>query len=212
MTQDTNQLIEQLSQGAGPARVVSDPFALCLKWLLAALAYVALMSLFLHLRPDLSEKLMSPLFAAEVGALALLAISTSLAAALLGFPDLYQKPKLLWLPYAAGTLFVLVVALAWLGSDPLAPHPINELECLTCITLLSFLPAAALFHHLRGMAPVRRGHAGSMAMLSAFAIAALTLRLCEQTDAMNHIILWHYLPLLAFNVLGIVLGRKFLRW
>jgi hypothetical protein len=210
--QDTEQLIKTLAGAPKNTHIASDPFLLCFNWLVAVIAYIVVMSLFLELRVDLMERLATPLFLAEIASLALFVISTSLAAFVLSFPDLYQKPKLLWLPYFSGALFVVVMTLAWLADDPLAPHPIHDLECLTCITLLSFVPAAVLFQYLRTMAPIQRGRAGAMAMLSAFGIGALTLRLCEQTDSIAHLLQWHYLPMLGFNIAGILLGKKFLRW
>lgn len=209
---DTEQLIDRLARSASMGGPCSNPFALCFQWLLAVAFYVTCSAIFLELRPDIEIKLLSPLFLDEIVALILFITSTSLASALLSYPDNFQKPKLLWLPYFSAALFLLVVTLAWFTSPRAIPRPSNELECLTCITLLSFIPAITLFWHIRNMAPTQRGKAGAMAMLSAFGIGALTLRLCEETDSIAHLVQWHYAPMLAVNFIGIVLGKKILKW
>ena len=210
--QQTEQFIESLAKGAGSVKPASPPAALCARWMLAAAAYIAIMSHFLTLRVDLAEKLHAPLFLAEVLSLAAIIITASLCAALLSFPDAYQKRRLLLLPALSVKVFIVTVLLEWRADSPPSPPPAHELECLTCITLLAFLPAGVLFWHLHKMASTSRSLAGGMAALSAFAIGALTLRLAEDTDSITHLVQWHYLPMFGFCAIGALLGKKILKW
>ena len=54
--------------------------------------------------------------------------------------------------------------------------------------------------------------AGSVALLAAFGIGALSLRLAEPTDSIMHVMLWHYLPMLSVAILGLWLGKLVLKW
>jgi hypothetical protein len=45
--------------------------------------------------------------------------------------------------------------------------------------------------------------AGSVALLSAFSVGALWLRLHEANDSIVHVIEWHYLPILAIGIAGL---------
>jgi len=54
--------------------------------------------------------------------------------------------------------------------------------------------------------------AGSVALLSAFSVGAMWLRLHEVNDSIAHVIEWHYLPMLAIGLIGLWLGRVVLKW
>jgi hypothetical protein len=43
-------------------------------------------------------------------------------------------------------------------------------------------------------------------------VSALWLRLHEMNDSIIHLIQWHYLPMLAFGLIGLWLGRVLLKW
>lgn len=68
--------------------------------------------LFSGQRPDLMVKLHEPWFVIEILALVCIFISTSVSAALLSFPDMYQKPKLASSPVIMFAIFVWVMFLA----------------------------------------------------------------------------------------------------
>ncbi|HTY98673.1 MAG TPA: NrsF family protein, partial [Rhodocyclaceae bacterium] len=54
--------------------------------------------------------------------------------------------------------------------------------------------------------------AGSIAVLAAFSVGALWLRLHEVNDSIAHVVIWHYLPMLAAGSLGFGLGKRLLKW
>ena len=54
--------------------------------------------------------------------------------------------------------------------------------------------------------------AGSVALLSAFSVGALWLRLHEVNDSIVHVIEWHYLPMLVIGLIGLGLGQRVLKW
>ena len=101
---------------------------------------------------------------------------------------------------------------AWRADAPPAPLPVHSFECTLSILLFSLLPSAAIFYAMRGLASTHPRLSGVVAVLFTFSTGTLWLRLHEMNDSTSHVIIWHYLPLLAVGALGVWLGKIFLRW
>lgn len=209
---DVELLIEQLSQGVTSVTPAVHPYKQCLKWMAGFASYLAALLFFFLPRPDLMEKLSSPLYLAEIISLSLIVASTALTSALLGFPDMLQKKAMLWTPVSSFAVFVAVIMLAYAMDTPPAPAPEHEMLCTLCLTLFSLLPAIWMFATLRKYATIHTSLSGYIATLCAFSVSALTLRLSEETDSISHIITWHYVPMLLISVAGIIAGKRLLKW
>ncbi|MFI4939646.1 MAG: DUF1109 domain-containing protein [Burkholderiales bacterium] len=210
--ENIENLIDKLAQDAAAIPPAPHPYMLSLKWMAWATGYLFLSLLFSGLRPDLMVKLHQPLFVAEIVTLTGIFISTSISAALLSFPDMHQMRQLATAPVIAFALFVLVMLLAWLADRPPAPSPVHSVECTASITLFSVLPAAWTFLSIRKLASTHTRLAGCIALLSAFSVGALWLRLYETNDSIMHVVEWHYLPMIGVGAAGLWLGKKLLAW
>jgi hypothetical protein len=210
------QLTTQLSAPAASSRKTRTP-SYWGRWLLVILgAYALGAQAALGFRPDLAAQLSRPLYISEILLLALLLFSSGAASVLAMYPDAYQKPKLLKLPY--GLFFMLLCLVAFQLLLPLdarmvmpGPHA-HGMECAVCIASVALLPAALLFAIMRKGASVRQWQSGAVAVLAASAIGCLTLRLAEMNDSLLHLAAWHYLPTLLFATLGALAGKAFLKW
>lgn len=209
---DLEQLVSALAEQAEPVRPAAHPFALAAKWAVAAALYLAVALAVSGLRADLAQALHNPWYVAELAALLLIFLATTVSAAVLGFPDLHQKHAPAYAPLWLFGLFVLLLGFAWLADSPPAPLPVHNWQCSLSITLVALLPAAWTLYSLRNYASTHSRLAGSIALLSAFSVGALWLRLHEVNDSIYHVVLWHYLPMLAAGLLGLWLGRRLLRW
>ena len=210
---DIETLIANLSHEAAPQRAPQRLARSFLSWLVIAFVYGGLLvAIMWKPRPDLMIKLGQPLFLFEIIALILLSVSCGFSATLLSFPDLYQKKQLAYAPLFVIPLFVGSIVLEFLADDPPAPKPAHTFECCTAITIAALPLAFWMLARIRRMAPTQPTLTGATALLASFGISALALRLSEQTDSIRHIILWHYLPMIGMGVLGLGLGRKFLKW
>ncbi|HUV98624.1 MAG TPA: DUF1109 domain-containing protein [Gallionella sp.] len=212
MMGNIEELINKLAQDTATVRPAPHPFMLSLKLMGWAMAYLVVALLFSGLRPDLAVKLHEPLFAAELAALAGIFITTSLSASLLSFPDIHQLRRLAFAPAIAFALFVFVMFLAWQADNPPAPLPVHSFQCTLAITLVSLLPAAWMFYMMRKFASTHYHLAGCCALLFAFSIGAIWLRLYEVNNSIMHVIEWHYLPMIAFGLAGLWLGKNVLKW
>jgi len=207
-----DELITKLAHDTAPLKRAPHPFLLSIEWMVVATFYIATSLMISGTRHDLWPALHAPLFAAEIATLVGIFISTSLSAALLSYPDLHQQRRIAFVPIATFALFVLVMFFAWLGNNPPSPLPVHSFECTLSITMLSLLPAAWTIYVMRKFASTHTRWAGGIAFLFAFSIGALWLRLYEQTDSIMHVIQWHYLPMIAFGIIGMWLGKTLLKW
>ena len=207
-----NQLIAELSAEITPVKKLANPLVSFAKWMLGCSIYIGVLLLCSHLRGDISSKLASPLFLAEIGLLICMAATAGLSFTILAYPDTYQKRWLVFTPFLPLALFFIVLFLEWLEDQPPAPPPEHGWHCLLCIICYAILPACWIFYRLRKMASTHVNMAGSVALLGATSIGCLALRLTEATDSITHIIEWHYLPMLTLSAFGLWLGKKFLQW
>jgi hypothetical protein len=207
-----DELISKLAQDTAALKRAPHPFLLSIEWVIAAVFYLAVALMIFGTRQDLWIKLHTPWFIAEIAALAGIFISTSLSAALLSYPDLHQKRRIAFAPIATFATFALVMVFAWRADNPPAPLPVHNFECTRSIALISLLPAAWMLYVMRKFASTHYLCAGSVALLFAFSIGALWERLHEQTDSIIHVVEWHYLPMIAFGIVGLWLGKLILKW
>ncbi len=207
-----DELIDKLVQDGTTVKPAHHPVLLSLEWIAAAVFYLAVALMLSGFRPDLMVKLHEPWFAAEIAALAGIFVVTSLSAALLSFPDLHQMRRVALAPALMFALFALVMLFAWRADSPPSQPPVHSIECTLSITLLAILPAVWIFFVMRKFASTHQYWAGGIAILAAFSVGALWLRLYEPTDSIMHVIEWHYLPMILIGMIGMWLGKSLLKW
>ena len=206
------QLIAGLSKDAQTVKPAPRPWLLGLKWLAVAAAYLLVALLISGLRPDWVLQLHKPWFVAEVALLFGILVSTAFSAAILSFPDLHQQRRAAFAPVWIFALFALAMFFSWLADNLPSPLPVHSFECTISILLFSLLPTAGIFYAMRQFASTHLQLSGIVAVLFAFSTGALWLRLHEQTDSIIHLVEWHYLPMIAVGLIGLLLGKMLLRW
>jgi hypothetical protein len=207
-----DELINKLAKDGKAVKPAHHPALLSLEWITVAVFYIAIALMISGLRTDLMAKLNEPWFAAEIATLAGIVVATSLSAALLSFPDLHQMRRVALLPAITFALFALVMFIAWRTDSPPTPPPMHSFQCTLMISMLAILPAVWIFFVMRRYASTHQYWAGGIAMLAAFSVGALWLRLHEQTDSIMHVIEWHYLPMIFVGLIGMWLGKLILKW
>lgn len=209
---DMDKLVAELAEEAAVVHPAQHPYRLGIKLAAAGFAYLAILLAATGFRADLAPALGHPLYVAELAALLLIFLATSLSAAVLGFPDLHQKRMLAVAPLWMFGVLWAVIALAWNADQPPAPLPVHSYQCTLSIAGVAVPPAVWTLLALRRYASTHYYWAGGIAVLSAFSLGALWLRLHEVNNSIRHVIEWHYLPMIAAGMLGVGLGRLLLRW
>jgi len=209
---DIDDLIGQLAQEGGAVKPAPHPITLSLKWMALSAAYLLVLLLVSGVRNELATAFEHPWFAIEVTLLVSMFITTSVSAALLSFPDVYQMRRAVWMPMAVFGVFACVLLMAWRADMPPAPLPVHGIECTLAILMVALLPGAWLLYAMRKLASTHYQSAGSIALLHAFSVGALWLRLQENNDSILHVLQWHYLPMIGFGILGLWVGKLILKW
>jgi len=209
---DIDNLIGQLAQEGGVVKSAPHPLVLGLRWLVMSGAYLLAMLLFSGGRNELDAAFQNPLYVFEIVLLVAVLVATSASAALLSFPDLYQMRRALWMPLAVFGVFVFVLFMAWRADVPPAPFPVHGYECTLAILMVALFPGAWMLYFMRKLASTHYQWAGSIALLHAFSVGALWLRLQENNDSILHVLQWHYLPMIGFGILGLWVGKLILKW
>ena len=209
---DIDDLIGQLAQEGGAVKPAPHPISLSLKWMALSAAYLLVLLLVSGVRNELATAFENPWFAIEVALLVAIFITTSVSAALLSFPDMYQMRRAVWMPMAVFGVFACVLLMAWRADMPPAPLPVHGIECTLAILMVALMPGAWLLYAMRKLASTHYQSAGSIALLHAFSVGALWLRLQENNDSILHVLQWHYLPMIVFGILGLWVGKLILKW
>lgn len=209
---DIDDLIGQLAQEGGAVKPAPHPVALSLQWMGLSALYLLVLLLFSGVRNELAAAFAHPWFAIEVGLLVVVFAVTSVSAALLSFPDMYQMRRVVWTPLLVFGVFACVLFMAWRADVPPAPFPVHGIECTLAILMVALLPGAWLLYLMRKLASTHYQWAGSIALLHAFSVGALWLRLQENNDSILHVLQWHYLPMIVFGIIGLWVGKLILKW
>jgi len=106
------QFIQNLAEQCEPIPASPSPLRLSGQWLIEAIIYIGVSLLYLGVRPDIKLQLQSPSFYVEFFLLSTLIIMASFSAAALSYPDLYQRRKLIYLPFFTMALLVTFHAIS----------------------------------------------------------------------------------------------------
>jgi hypothetical protein len=208
----TDELIASLAKEAAPAVKPVTPSRLLIQWLGVCAFYAVIIVALYGLRADMPQMLASPEFILEMFLLAALIVTTGLASAALSFPDRFQRQWMTVLPAVPFFAFAILLYVSWVAAASVPQEVAHGIECLLCITLYSLLPAGYMLHMLRRQASTHYYLLGGSMMLAAGSFGCLLLRLIEPANSMLHLITWHYLPLVAFSMIGLWIGRKVFKW
>ncbi len=212
---DTEQLINTLAKATAPVRVYR-PLKQLGRWFMLVFAYLCSVILMLGVRPDMSMKVEEMIYLLEIGLCFLIGISAAFTASVAAVPDMQQRAWMCCLP------FIPMIALAILlltHNDMQMPAmeaamqiTMPRVHVVLKLALLAVIPGLLIFMMMRKAAPTHYYWAGSMAVLAVSSFAYVALRLVETNDNVADVMLWCYVPMLAFGLLGMWLGKYALKW
>jgi len=209
----TDDLVEMLARGAGPAPQAVAARRLGPAGLLGALLSAALALALLG--PIPREMLDAPALWIKLGYAGALALTTAWLTSRLARP----VPRLavpLRVVLAVALLMAALGVEAWLDSPPpermaiLLGH--SWFSCPWSVLALSMPALAGTLWAVRGLAPTRLRAAGFAAGLLAGAVGALGYALACEELSPAFVATWYTLGILLSGAMGALLGPRVLRW
>lgn len=212
---DLGPVIDDLvKQGTKPV-AASRPAAIFLQWLVVTLLSTAIIVCFMQPRADLETQLASPLYLGEIASLLCVPFAAALSAVWLCYPDLRQKPRIIWLPVLPIAIFALLSLYRALHPElTLMPPPekVHGIDCASCVIAFAIVPGLWMLRLLYKHATPHPRLAGAMSFIASASIGIFALKLVEANDSVAHLLVWHASPMLLLACLGALFGKKYLSW
>jgi len=211
----TNELIAALAADAQPVAPSALRRRLALASLIAVTAGVALVLVWLHMRPDIHFAMRTAAFWIKAGYTASLAACGFALTLRMGRPGVKPGGALAAAPIAFAALAVLAAGELLLTPKGLRLHDWLGTSWQVCPFLILALSApafAAAIWALRGMAPTRLGRAGAAAGLLGGGVGATVYGLHCQEMTAAFVVTWYSLGVFAAVAIGALLGPRLLRW
>lgn len=205
----TDDLISKLSAELKPIQTIENPYIRFIKWLLASAFIVASGIALMGVREDWRIVFNSPALLAQNIIIFLNVIGSATAALVLSVPGNEKKTStrlIILFPILMWTL-LLVIEIFFTPNF----HPGNGFHCIADILLFGALPTLFLFYLVQRGAALKRGYAGLFILMSSAAMGAWAIQFTCHNDHPAHIFLWHYLPTLLLGLIGVKLGKRFIK-
>lgn len=215
---DTNELVSKLVDDLNPVKPLPSAKCCSIYWIgMAAFLVVVTVIVLGGVRPDFLEVIRRPVFLFENFAMLVAGLLAASVAFQLRVPQAVITLPIKGLLIAASAIWIFEVIRCYLNAENLAPearldfaHYIHD--CLIDLTLIMVIPAAFMFFMLKKGATTQALWAGYAALLATASLAALGMRYLCPVDDPAHLLVWHFLPVLAYAVIGSIVGRYLLRW
>lgn len=207
MSTDTDKLIARLGQDLKPVKRLAGAgtLALILSALSLAATFGAIMIFTEGIRAD--WRVMFSQHIGQTAGIFAAGVLAAYAAFRLSVPDTRIRPAVRVVLGMASFIWIFVIA----GQSGAAPPEAGYRNCLTDFSLLFVIPFAAGVFMSTHAAPVWHGWAGYALALSVGSFAALGMRFACPNEEPAHLLVWHYLPVLGFALIGILLGQILLK-
>lgn len=209
-----NDSFDQLSAGLRPFKPI-EPFSIFfLKFLVVAFGFLALGSFLLPFRPDISSKVIAPLYIADTFLWIALTLSSIHSLYLSAFP---QKPySRLWLYPAISFSILLLLTFSKLNYNEFEGFHLEfdlyRGRCGIIILTFSSLLSLVLGIWIKKTAPRNPGEPGLWAAVTSASLGCFLMQGICLYDNSLHLLVWHFVPLFAFALIGSWVGEHIFRW
>jgi len=204
-------IIEKLADDTRPVCPLKPLSRFCC-WSVISIVFLAIVIVFVGIRPDISVKLESMAFMAEMMLAIAAGLLSALAAHWLSLPDGGQKKWIYWLPFVPLTVLFFFAAYQYFITPMNFALGKVWVSCANDVALMALVPAIIIFLLIKYAASTKNLLTSVMAMTAVASFSYLSSRLICGNDDINHLLLWHYFPAIIVALIGAFLGNKLLRW
>ena len=213
---ESNDFIKRLSLGLKPIRPLPRPRVRFVYWLSASVFATGATLFYLGVRSDIKDAMSDWEFIIQNSLLLLMSVMAALGAFIMSVPGERQSKHRWYVPLILGgvlaTILVVSTCEGYNQGNMRAWFPGSGFSCLVSMAILSAFPGTLLFVMLRRAAPLQLSVSGCCAFLAVTSMASLSANIHCAGNVPMHILVWHFLPVLAMALVGGWLGRWLLRW
>jgi len=214
MTRDTEGLIRQMADHAGPIRPLAAPWVRAMTWLGIAGPAVVVMAIAMLPQSDLVSKFSTPRYLGEE----VFALATGVLAAIAAFASVVpgSNRKLLVLPLVP--LFFWLGGLAqsgmrdWMQLEASGFSFQLEWFCLPAIAMVGAVPAVAMAIMLRRGAPLTPRVSVALGGLAAAGLGNVGVCLSHREFSGVLVLVWHVSAMFLLSGLAASVARYLLNW
>ena len=213
MNHNMENLIEKLANDKNRPEKLSSPAKRFLKWMALAFFYLSVALTAIGIRIDSTEFMRSPFLILETLTLIFLALSSAFSVFILSVPgsQFNSKKKVTLFPLL---FWVLLITLKFIQTKEfnLTFKSILGFACINEILFVGVPVSLLLFFMVKKASPTSLMWSGWLAAISGVSLAGVGLQFtCSNRDIL-HIAISHLGPILTIGLIGILVGKKFLKW
>ncbi len=209
--QETEKLIETLSDDLVEVKVMPHPIKRVALWVVITFSYAAIILTFLSIRPDLSIKLNDPNFVFELIHILSISISAMACSSWLCVPDMRGQRWMLAVPTTLLLGFVIHILLRSIMEDHNLPF-LHVHHCITNSTVFGVIPALIIIAlSIKG----KTTHPYVMSFMNTMAVGGLGylgMRVTCMSEDIGHLYAYHLSPYILFAIVISLVGRRIYRW
>ncbi len=214
MHPDPHQFIDDLLDDLRPTRPLTLQRGLVIASGSAAAA-IAVMALFIGIRPALIAGSLDPLFLLASGLFLMLGIAASFTVIGMSRPQVGNTHiGWIWAVAMAALLPLTAVVLGFANQGDAYFHsqPVQGMNCLINGSMLGLIVGGALTIWLRRGAPTSPEQAGLLTGIAAGSLGIFAYSLHCPYDGIYHIGLWHSMTVVVSAIAGRVVVPALIRW
>lgn len=205
---NTERLIEKIIADNTPVRQTPAPTTSLVLWIMTATLSVGAGVALMGVRENIHLIWSEGRNVVQLVLTFFMAVVSAASAIYLSIPG-GEKRHLSWLPFVSMALWVFVLAVSLFLDGEGQPH--TGFSCVANIVLLGVLPGVALFAVIRRGFTLDSGRTGLIMLLGIAASGVTGIQFLCSDDHPLHAILWHFLPVVGLGILGVYIGRRFIK-
>lgn len=199
------EFIKKLAQEGAKSKILSPEKQLIL-WLAISFSYSLIILSFFGLRKDLSTAINNLSFIFEIILILIIALSSGFYANISALPDLNQIYNLRKVPLVFLLILLTLILYKFLTQN-------SDLEifcgdesyfCSIAVVVFAVIPSLLFFIILRNGAASNLNESGFFIGISSGSFAYLILRLIHETEEIQHLFFWHFIPIILISFLTII--------
>ncbi|MDB2447439.1 DUF1109 domain-containing protein [bacterium] len=209
---NTEELIKNLTDDLPASTKVISIGKFATIWSSITLVFLGIALYWFGVGSNLETILSSPPMMLEAALSLVLGVLAAAGAFILSVPSKHVGKDLKYMAIFPIVLWFSVLAFRWSMFETSAPNLLGPMHCFWTVIGLAIIPGLTIFYFIRKASPLKPGVTGFLALTASFGLSAFVMRLACPIQDPFHQSVMHFLPVLLIGGIGVLLGKKLLKW